>query len=394
MTKATRVLLGGLAAIALAGCGASADESAHGPLTVYVSVPLRGAAAAQGRDVADGARLALDQAGGAAGDVEVGIEVLDDTGPAPGGAGWTPAAVARNARAASEDTSAIAYIGDFESGATRISLPITNQAVVPQVSPASTALDLAAPPEGGTDVPEEVQPTGERSFLRVIPDDRAQAEAAAAWARELGVRRAATLSDGSPFGDIVTQEFTEAAQGLGVEVREAGRPGAVARDRPQLVYLGVQGEDAVRALRAAAAAAPGALLMSSDAPLYDGASLALAGDVEGRLRLTASAQDPAQLPPEARPFEKAFEREYGRPPGPYAAYGYEAMALVLDAIERAGSEAEDRRAVLGELYDTEDRDSVLGTYSIEPTGDTTLDAIAGYRVENGEPVFDKGLAPP
>jgi branched-chain amino acid transport system substrate-binding protein len=394
MTTASRVVLSGLAAIALAGCGASADDSAQGPLTVYVSVPLRGADAAQGRDIADGARLALDEAGGAAGDVEVDLEVLDDTGPAPRGAGWTPAAVARNARAASEDTSAIAYVGDFESGATRISLPITNQAVVPQVSPASTALDLAAPPEGGTDVPEEVQPTGERSFLRVIPDDRAQAEAGAAWAHELGVRRAVTLSDGSAFGDIVVQEFSEAAEGLGIEVREAARPDAVGRGRPQLVYLGAQGEDAAPTLRTAAAAAPGAVLMSSDALLYDSDAPALAGDVESRLRLTASAQDPSQLPPDAKRFETAFEREYGRPPGPYAAYGYEATLLVLDAIQRAGSDAEDRRAVLSELYDTEDRESVLGTYSIEETGDTSLDAIAGYRVEDGEPVFDRPLTAP
>ena len=392
MTTASRVVLSGLAAIALAGCGASTDESAQGPLTVYVSVPLRGANAAQGRDIADGARLAFDQAGGTAGEVELDIKVLDDTGQGSGGVGWTPASVARNARAASEDASAIAYIGDLESGATRISLPITNQAVVPQVSPGSTALDLAAPPEGGTDVPEEVQPTGERSFLRVIPDDRAQAEAAAAWARDLGVTRASTLSDRSAFGDIVTQEFSEAAEGLGIEVREAGRSDAVARDRPQLVYLGIQGEDAGPTLGAVAAAAPHALLMSSDALLYD--SDALAGEVESRLRLTASAQDPSQLPPDAKRFETAFEREYGRPPGPYAAYGYEATELVLDAIERAGSDAEDRRAVLAALYDTENRASALGIYSIEPTGDTTLDAIAGYRVENGESVFDRRLTAP
>ena len=128
---------------------------------------------------------------------------------------------------------------------TRISLPITNQAVVPQVSPASTALDLAAPPQGGTDVPEEVQPTGERSFARVIADDRAQAEAGAAWAHDLGVSRAVTLSDGSAFGDIVTQEFSEAAEGMGIEVREAAHPADAGRGRPQLVYFGGEGEDAL-----------------------------------------------------------------------------------------------------------------------------------------------------
>jgi hypothetical protein len=78
---------------------------------------------------------------------------------------------------------------------------------------------------------------------------------------------------------------------------------------------------------------------------------------------------------------------------PFALYGYEAMALVLDAIERAGDEAEDRRAVRDELLATTDRDSVLGTYSITPLGNTTLEELAGYRIRDGELVFDRSLEP-
>jgi len=393
--RPARVLAGVLAcaaAVAAAsGCGATADQDALGPLTVYVSVPLRGDSAADGSDIRDGAMLALEQADGKAGEVEIKPRVLDDGDRR----GWTPAAVARNARAASEDTSAIAYIGDFESGATRVSLPITNQAMVPQVSPASTALDLATPgPDAGTEVPELVQPTGARTFVRVIPDDGVQAEAAAAWARKLGVRRVATLTDGSKFGDLVVEEFSEAAEGLGIDLVEAGGPGAIARARAELVYYGGEARGALPRLRAAAEAAPDAILMSTDALLMDPELLGAAGDLEGRLRLTASAEDPEQLPNAGQDFEVDFRREYGRAPGPYAAYGYEAMALVLDAIERAGAAAEDRRAVLEELLATSDRDSVLGTYSITAVGNTTLAALAGYRIKNREPVFDLPLGAP
>jgi branched-chain amino acid transport system substrate-binding protein len=378
------------AATAASGCGGAADDEANGPLTVYVSVPLRGPSAAAGRDIRDGAKLALDDAGGKAGEHEVELRVLDDAGPR----GWTPGAVADAARKASEDTSAIAYIGDYESGATRISLPITNQAMVPQVSPASTALDLATPgPDAGSEVPELVQPTGERTFVRVIPDDGVQADAAAAWARRLGVRRAATLSDGSQFGDWIVEEFTEAAEGLGIEVVEATRPAAIARARPELLYYGGGARGALPLLGAAAKAAPDAILMSTDALLMDPGFVA-AGDLEPRLRLTASAESPGQLPAAGHDFAAAFGREFGRRPGPYAAYGYEAMALVVDAIERAGAAAEDRRAVLDELLATSDRSSVLGTYSITAAGDTTLATIAGYRVSDGEPVFDRPLAAP
>ena len=353
-----------LVALAIAGCGPESDDSATGPLTVYVGAPLSGEDAESGRDVADGARLALADAGGMAGEAEVTLEVLDAADGPGAVAGWSPGAVGRNARAAAEDTSAIAYIGDLESGATRVSLPITNQALVPQVSPGATALDLVAPPGGGTEVPEGAQPSGERTFLRVIPDDRVQAEAVAAWARELGARQVEVFSDGSELGDAMAEEFSEAAEGIGISSRVAGNgdadavaerdPGGfvfVAGTQPRLLHEGVE-------------------------------------------RQVAATQAPEQLPAGGREFLRGFQQEYGHAPGPYAAYGYEAMALVLNAIERAGDEAEDRRAVLDELLATSDRESVLGTYSITAVGNTTLDAVAGYRIEGGRPVYDEALAPP
>ena len=38
-----------------------------------------------------------------------------------------------------------------------------------------------------------------------------------------------------------------------------------------------------------------------------------------------------------------------------------------------------------------DRRSILGTYSIDDVGDTTLNRLAGYRLVNGRPVFDDRL---
>ena len=369
------------------GCSTGDGGEAEGPLTVYVSAPLRGVHAPQGQAIANGARLALAQADGMAGGAEVKLRVRDDARRG----GWSPAVVADNARAAAEDTSAIAYIGDLESGATRTSLPITNQAALPQVSAASTALDLTrTSPEGGDEVPEAVQPTGERTFLRVIPDDAVQAEAAAAWARDLGARRVAVVTDGSAYGDLVAGEFSEEAPAHGLTVvadmsLPSGSRRELAVEDADLVFLTGESE--------------GLLAFSVDgSPILLGTDALLGPDDRGvesaTLRLTAAAQAPEQLPPEGREFVKGYRVEYGREPDPYAAYGYEAMALVLDAIERAGGRGEDRSAVLDELLATTDRDSILGTYSIGSTGDTTLDAIAGYRVEDGKPVFDTSLVAP
>ena len=95
---------------------------------------------------------------------------------------------------------------------------------------------------------------------------------------------------------------------------------------------------------------------------------------------TSAALDPTQLPPAGRDFVHAFRAEYGRDPGRYAAYGYEAMAVILDSIDRA-DDPTDRASVIDAFFATADRDSVLGAYSIDDVGNTTLDRMTGYRVD-------------
>ena len=144
-------------------------------------------------------------------------------------------------------------------------------------------------------------------------------------------------------------------------------------------------------------------MIGSDALL--GSSLlrpSLAGTVACRVAfpgpsgtyVTSAAQDPSQLPPAGERFVRAFTKRYGRKPGRYAAYGYEAMAVVLDSIRRAGDQGDSRDAVVDAFFDTQDRDSVLGTYSIDEVGDTTLGRLAGYRLVDGRPRFQTALRVP
>ena len=44
------------------------------------------------------------------------------------------------------------------------------------------------------------------------------------------------------------------------------------------------------------------------------------------------------------------------------------MAVVLDSIERAGDQGDGRDSVVDAFFDTRDRDSILGTYSIDEVG--------------------------
>jgi hypothetical protein len=78
-------------------------------------------------------------------------------------------------------------------------------------------------------------------------------------------------------------------------------------------------------------------------------------------------------------------------PAAYAIFGYEAMAVVLDAIDRAADPAS-RAAVIAAFFATRDRDSPLGRYSIDAFGDTTPATFGGYRAAGGRIVWDRLLA--
>ena len=386
--RARRVLAALLVlALGVAGCegdSGTGDEVRGTTLTVYVSVPLHGPRAAEGRAVVGGAKLALAENGGEVGELEVQAVYLDDSGGR--GSGWNPVATADNARQAAEDVTAIGYIGELDSGATRTSLPITNQAEMAQISPGSTAVDLTRTSPVGPG-PERLQPD-ELTFVRLPAADDVQAQGAALFASRLGLRELLLLTDGSPFGMGVGDEFRAAAAQLGVTV--AGR--AVRIPAQQLVLdTGVNGfyyaGDVDRATGALRAAGPvDRPFIGSDA-LLDPRFLGKVGPFSAEVRITSSLREPSRLPPAGQRFVHDYRQQFGRAPLPAAAYGYEAMALLLDAIRRAGDEGEDRATVIERLFATTDRRSILGTYSVLGSGDTTLDEISVYRVSDGVPAL-------
>jgi len=114
-----------LVAVVASGCGAAVESEEGATLTVYVSAPLSGKKAQEGRAAVRGAKGALARADGRAGPWRLRAVYMDDTG---GGETWTLAQVGANARRASEDSAAIAYVGDLDPRATRFSLPITSEA--------------------------------------------------------------------------------------------------------------------------------------------------------------------------------------------------------------------------------------------------------------------------
>src|SRR5262245_46738072 len=184
-----------LCAILLTGClgrgGSEEDTRVHGNvLTIYSSLPREGASADVAKAVAAGERRALADAGGRAGRYRVRLVQLDSTKDQD--EVWEPGLVSANAKRAADDPTTIAYLGELDYGGSAVSLPITNDAGILQVSPSDTLTSLTTSPPGRPrGGPERYYPTGKRTFLRLVPNDLLQTETILARAPDAGAQRVA-----------------------------------------------------------------------------------------------------------------------------------------------------------------------------------------------------------
>src|SRR6266581_8309389 len=201
-----------LAAIALAvvGCsssgsssssaGGGSSSSASGKtVDVYSSLPLQGASTSQTTPLVNGIKLALAQAGGKAGQWTVNYQSLDDSTAAAGS--WDAGQTAANARKVATDPKTVYYIGEFNSGASEVSIPILNQAGIPQVSPANTYVGLTTNlPGSAPGEPTKYYPSGTRTYLRIVPIDSIQAASGLIAMKQAGCTKIAVANDKEAYG--------------------------------------------------------------------------------------------------------------------------------------------------------------------------------------------------
>ena len=394
-----------LAALALCatlpGCGGVGASPVAGTvgtqLTIYSGLPLQGPSAAISKQIVAGEKLALADAGGRVGRFTVSYVSLDDSNATTGQ--WDPDVTSANAKAVAQDPTTIAYIGDYNSGATAISLPLINSAGILQVSPASPYVGLTSSLDAGQDEPERFYPTGKRSFGRIAAGDPVQAAAQAGALRTLGVRRVYVLSDQDPFDVPLAQIVVSDARAAGIEALGPDTltiaPGAsftgevakIAESGAQAVFVSATATtQTARLFRELHAAAPHVSLLASSAML-DPVFTASLGPAEAMTSVGSPVLPLRMYPVSARRILADYRRQFGEPGGPYALYGYEAMSAVLAAIRAARGRGDNRQAVTSELLSTRDRRSVLGVYSLGPSGETTLSTYAIDRVAHGFPVF-------
>ena len=370
-----------VAALALAatltscGRGEAPPESriAGDTLTVYSSLPLRGPLAPMSRDLVRAEKLAIAEVGGTAGPWKINFVSLNASNEKTGR--WDPGLVAANARRAVSDQQAVAYLGELESGASTISVPLVNEAGILQVSPLDTFAGLTA--RGGPDEPDRYYPSGRRTFTRVVEADDVQARDLARLVTAREVSGVVVADDGQLAGRDLADRVTTLLERKGVTVEERvrldtgeGVPESATqplaeRRASALVYTGSAAPLGLDLLRAAYAARPSARLYAADDLALSPNLTGAAGDAADRLVVTG-VSIPADA--EARAFRRRFTAAYGRPPAREALLGYRAMRLVLESVERVGPGAESRRAVIAEALEVQSGPSV-GFAPYEVRGD-------------------------
>ncbi|MGH2824748.1 MAG: hypothetical protein ACRDLY_17365, partial [Thermoleophilaceae bacterium] len=122
------------------------------------------------------------------------------------------------------------------------------------------------------------------------------------------------------------------------------------------------------------------------APIIDGAGKA----AEGFTPMIAVLPT-GELPPDGQDFAERFEERFGARPCCFSVHTAQATNMMLDAI--ADSDGT-RAQVLENLFDASIEGGYVGDFEIDAYGDTTLNTIGVYRIEDGRLRFETAITPP
>jgi branched-chain amino acid transport system substrate-binding protein len=392
------VVLALVSALLLIGCGGG-DQSGGGgggqTVKIVSDLPLQGANRAQTITMVNAIEMAIEERGGKAGSATIEYESLDDATAQAGQ--WDEAKCAENAQTAAQDEEIVGWIGPFNSGCAAVEIPILNEAGLGMISPANTYIGLTKP-GGEPDEPEKYYPTGERNYTRVIVADDEQGQAGALLMEEEGVESVYILDDKETYGKGLADQVQKSAKEIGIKV--VGREGIdgsaanyrslmnkIAEVDPDAIYFGgIIENNAGQLIKDKVGAG-----MSNDDVLFIGPDgifvdtfLTQSGNAAEGAYVTFGGLPQSELSAKGQQFVQDYESQHDDAVQPYTAYAYEAANVMLDAIERASKEGEvTREAVLQQIFATEDFNGVLGTWSFDKDGDTSLTELSVQRVENG-----------
>jgi len=365
-------------------------------IKIVSSLPRTGSSKGQTDTIVNAMKMAFDEANYKVGDFTITYEDMDDATPARGA--WDAGKEAENANKAVNDADVMVYLGTFNSGAAKVAIPVLNRSSLVMISPANTYPGLTKPGKGEPNEPDIYYPNGVRNYARVVPADDLQGAVAANWAKQVGATNVYILDDTELYGHGIAQVFADTAGKVGLNV--LGGPEGIdskASDyralatkirgqNPDLVYFGgITQNNAGKLFKdLRSVLGPDVKLMGPDG-IYEQAFIDDAGDAGEGVYVTFGGVGASKLTGKGADWYQAYKAKFGGEPEGYASYGYEAAKVALDAIGRAGTK--DREAIRAAVFATSNYTGVLGTWSFDANGDTSLTTMSGRQVVNGK--FDE-----
>src|SRR5205085_2074809 len=205
---------------------AAAAAALTGKIKIVSSLPRTGANRGQTDSMVNAFKMALEEVNNKIGDATVEYEDMDDATPAKGA--WDAGKEAENANRAVNDPDVMVYLGTFNSGAAKVSIPILNRANLAMFSPANTYPGLTKKVEGvEANEPDVYYPNGIRNYFRDVAADDIQGAVGAGWAKEMGAKKVYLLDDTELYGHgIAVVPDDAAAAAAGTYVTYGGIPAA------------------------------------------------------------------------------------------------------------------------------------------------------------------------
>jgi len=383
------------AAAACKGKKASGNE-----IHVYSSLPLGGTNTPQTTAMVEQIKATLD--GQKVGDYTIKYTSLDDSSAAKNG-DWDGTVETSNANKAANDPAAMVYIGTYNSGAAKLSIPILNAACLVMLSPANSYPGLTHAVQGVTaqGEPDTYYPGGYRNYARNINTDDHQGGASSEWALSKGFKKAYVVDDGQTYGQGIGRAWALHFGQIGGTVvsangsSESYDPKAtdfqalaqkIKSSGADVVFVGaITGQGTAKLWKDVKAVNPNLQMFGPDGvnekSWYDGAGTAGNGTF-----LTFGGVDISQLQGSGKTWADDYKAAHnGTQPPFYATYAKSAAQVVLAALTKAGANATDRLAVLQNIMGTSGLDTVIGTTAFDPNGDVKGGVISSYQVETSWP---------
>ena len=375
--KLKRVGLTFLASVALASSLAGLSASAQDTVLIGANYELSGDAASYGSVMANGLELAIELVnaeGGVLDGAMLESLILDNQ------SNLTESASVAT-RLVSEDI--VGIVGPATTGDAQAQIPIVNEAGIPAILPAATGDGITLDDSGNV-----------LDYLfRFCFEDYYQGSAAAAYSSEtLGATTAAIITDqaldySQGLSDAFVTEFEE--RGGTIVTTESYSSGdndfsailtSLLVQEFDVLYIPgyyTEGGLIIQQARQMGITQP---IVAGDGfaspTLVELAGAENANDIHYTSHFSTQSEEPI-----VQEFLAAYEEKFGVEPDAFAALGYDAAMLLIDAVERAGST--DPKAVKDAIAETTEFAGVTGTFAVDENHNPVKPATM-ITLQNGE----------